>query len=425
MKDFIVIFALVSDILFFSLCAIVGYEYEGADTSPIYTLFIVLSNLGASSIIVWDILQKKVKLKKKIKQFCVLIPAIFVILYLVERIISSELSEQMTKDLSYMGIFSLPCLLAGYYIAAKGISRYTRWVEIIMLVITVAIVRTLMTLTTGLAVLGHVGMGGATYQAFSYYSAFAFCICLCFVLYGDRLYRFSFFKKPFIKYVYSVCLAIQLLGCLISGGRGGIILIFLFSVFLLIKAKKGSLILKTAICCLALLFVAPKFLSRYGLDDFFDASLERVFSYVSSDGIDLSQTSNRDEKYSIAFTHIQNHSYLGGGIFTSNAEIGYPHNMFIEFLQQGGILYLVFWCIVLYSLFYKGIIKQKNYGEFILFPFIFYPLVYLQFSGSYLTTGLFWFMLAYLSYAIMMRKNKSTHNNKKISLSIIKGNRGL
>ena len=111
----------------------------------------------------------------------------------------------------------------------------------------------------------------------------------------------------------------------------------------------------------------------------------------------MSRTSGRDIVYATILKSISKRPIFGYGIFNSNASEHGAHNIFLELLLQGGIIYLLFWIIVFY-LFVRRlllIIKYDN-SNLILIPLSVYPFTLLLFSGSYLEQPLFWFVIAYV-----------------------------
>ena len=130
----------------------------------------------------------------------------------------------------------------------------------------------------------------------------------------------------------------------------------------------------------------------------FKSSLERVFSYLTPNGIDMSQTSGRDHVYRDAIELIKQSPIIGYGIFGFFKVYGsYPHNFFLEILLQGGILLLFAILIIIISLI-KKIIYMIKYNEelrIILIIFL-YPIVMLMFSGTYTSDSIFWFSISFI-----------------------------
>ena len=86
---------------------------------------------------------------------------------------------------------------------------------------------------------------------------------------------------------------------------------------------------------------------------------------------------------------------MGRGLFRSIQEI-YPHNFFLEVTEQGGVLYLLFWIVMLVFLARKIDAMIVHEHLYILFPLAIYPAVFLMFSGTYTITSMFWFVICYV-----------------------------
>ena len=122
----------------------------------------------------------------------------------------------------------------------------------------------------------------------------------------------------------------------------------------------------------------------------------RVFSYISGSGIDISETSGRDEIWQFCIPFVYNRPLFGYGIFSYTTYLGplYPHNFLLEVLIQGGIFYFILWLFVLIVFFIKLraiLIRDKN--NILLLTTIVTSFSFLSFSGTYLQNGLFWFSL--------------------------------
>lgn len=129
------------------------------------------------------------------------------------------------------------------------------------------------------------------------------------------------------------------------------------------------------------------------------ASGTRLFSYISADGIDLTQTSNRDAFYNHALLYIKESLFFGYGPFSYVKKTGdfYSHNIFLDILLHGGIVYLSIWIIIFIRFFMKlKLILKNNTNEIILLIPILSSFILLMFSGTYLEESLFWFSISYV-----------------------------
>lgn len=300
--------------------------------------------------------------------------------------------------------YSMPSALIGIILAKCDKEAYfAKYLEPIMLLITSASIAGLkygLGAGSMLMVDTENGMG---MQSLSYYTAFAFSLNLYFLLLGDELENRFRYTKTVVYKVFSVTLlVVQLVSVLSSGGRGGSVLLILSAlmiVFLKLITKKGRsknmffpFLLISAAIVLAVNFMPENILNLISIGQ------DRAFSYLSNGGIDMSETSNRDIVYADAIGAITDSPIIGYGLLMkgSKFEGTWPHNLILEILLQGGFILLLIFSFIFIKFLNKLVrMIRKGHGHYIL-PIVLYPIVMLCFSGSYISTGLFWFSLAYV-----------------------------
>ena len=198
-------------------------------------------------------------------------------------------------------------------------------------------------------------------------------------------------------------LVVQVVVSLSSGGRGGFVLIAASAVILLfLRMRKGGSsggmkFLFTMLLLVAVAFLAVQFMPE-NIRNAVNIGSQRTFSYLTKNGIDMSETSNRDDVYGAALQAIGDSPVIGYGLLMKGTYIegSWPHNIFLEVMLQGGIIYMMFFLIVAFSWLTKlRLMINRGHGSYII-PVALYPFVMLLFSGSYISTGLFWFSLAYV-----------------------------
>ena len=194
------------------------------------------------------------------------------------------------------------------------------------------------------------------------------------------------------------------MGAILCGGRGAmvVILAYIFCAFLSVgdedyeqKRRKNILFIFIVVAFVAIYLYAEN-------NAVLSQRLDRVFSYITSEGIDMSQTSNRDIVYSDAMAHINKSPIIGHGIYSYYYLEGlndYPHNLFLETMLEGGYMYTLFWAAFLLVTF----LKLNNIRKYhipsvyriciVLFVF---AITKLMFSSSYSHEMLFWFGLTYI-----------------------------
>lgn len=229
--------------------------------------------------------------------------------------------------------------------------------------------------------------------------------------------RFIFFQRRLFRY-FTVFLLICLAICVaVSGGRGGMVLMLLYFIVVPLLLKKNFIrifIIYLFVGIVAFLIINYLMSGNSELATYLDYGLNRAFEYLSSDGVDMSKTSNRDDAYSFALNLIQESPLFGYGFFRTIGEFGYPHNFFLEILLDGGVVLLLITMGILIAIFKKIILMIKLKCNMIIIILSLYTFISLLFGGSYLLRGLFWFCVSYLlSSNVKQIKNKV---NKSVAL---------
>lgn len=411
MRELIFTITLNISYLFFAINSILGNEYKGANESSSYILsvtgFIALSLI----FIFGDFLFKKVAPLRKINFLFYLIPLFFCFIYLIEFQFNTATYNYFILYLA----FSFPATYIGTYVAAnKSLKDMAKWWDLVSLIITLGLIISF----PKIIFLKEVSLGGANYQTISYMAAYAYSINLFSLLFRDKYPRFKLLQSKLYNAISFLFLFFQIICVFISGGRGGFVVVFLGSVILLYKKFKGHIIWRkvilVTIAIVLSIILFPKILPLE-LKNTIQIGSGRLFSYISSKGIDMSETSGRDIVYSTVIKSIIEQPIIGHGIFNVNASEHAAHNIFLEFLLQGGMVYFLFWIIILVLLYHKynRTLKVDNIN-LLLIPIAIYPFIELLFSGSYMTTSLFWFVIAYI-FNIKIKKEESLYiGNSKI-----------
>ena len=395
MRDVVFVLTLFWAQFYFSINSILGITYSGSDASKTYVLG--LGTLAFLSILL--VAYKSGRLMVKYKLFTILIPIFFCFFYLIEQMTDSS---DLSRYLVFYFVMCLPPSYIGVYLANHGgIGRLSKWLDVMMLILTTGL---FMSLRQSMMTSNFETMvGGMSYQQASYLSAIAYSLNLCGLLYGKNYVRYKIMNHIAIKWICVVLLLVQFLGCISSGGRGGFLLVILVTIILFVFKIKSRNIgyLLVAIALFVLVFV----LCQDSLSFLFQGSrYERAFSiFTKSD-----TASSRSVVWNYADRFIKNYNYVGAGIFKyyglfeKKFDQPYAHNIFLELLCQGGLLYFMIGC----CLVAKGIIRipkiiRLDSSNILLIPLGLYSLVYLMLSGSYMEEGLFWFVLAYaFSYSL-------------------------
>ena len=400
MIGFILLFTILNQNVFFTLMALLGTSYSGIDDSPLYVISVVgLDIISCLYIFFYEILNYK-KAKGSIKWY--FIPLIFFILYMFNVAFPYSTGNDDSSILfRNFIVFSIPSIAIGNFCYRyEKMNLLLKNIDIMVLLMTLGVLRAM----PQMFFLGEFSIGGATYQTLSYVSAFSFGLNLCNILGASDEIRYPFFRSSVYQIFSIILLFVQILGVLISGGRGGMVLLLLNAVMLLYYLGKQHIkkMFLFLIVFLPLSYLAVSNISYSGISDFIDRGVNRIFSYVSSSGIDMTETSGRDIVYETAIECIEEKPLLGHGLFQqydlikSKSGNPYCHNIFLEVLLQGGIIYLIVFISLMLFLLKKMMIIIKKKSEYSLIPLFMYPATMLLFSGTYITCSLFWFILSYV-----------------------------
>ena len=393
MRDFVFTYALFSSMLFFSLAAILGIDYSSVGGGGLFQYY-----SGASSVIV-IIVFFMYYVRQKITSRNV-ITFLIIALYFFSGILSG-----FWRDSSFLrfAVFCIPASFIGlYYGNLMSIDGMIKWLDLVKLILTIALLFLSRRLSLAIA------QGDSYYsQTLSYYAAMGFLLDLYLLDSGNGTPRFSFFCSKIVRFIDYLLLFLYPVVILYSGGRGGFITLIvglLVYVLFINKTRNGNNVLLSAflMLCLIGLFAMIFDISSYGFLSEIQHNSARVFSYVSSGSIDISETSGRDFVYSRSIDLIGANPF-GYGLYSYKKVfmplVGqrYPHNLFLEWLMQGGVIFFLVWMVSLVLLIRKMIrINRVVSLSYLFIPFLIYPLVQLLFSASYVEEPFFWFSFCFM-----------------------------
>ncbi len=367
---------------FYAINSLLGFKYGGIEGNSVYLIISLSSSIIGYLFIFSDLLKMKKVINITAFLFC--IPLFLILSYFV----SQEFNSVTNLSIQLFFLFSLPSLLIGFIVGYKGeISLFRRGFVFVALLITMSIIKISNDLYSAKFEDFDTIFGGASYQTLSYTCAFCYSIILFKHLYPIST-KFSFFNLFNLFFLLVLFSAI-----ILSGGRGGAVIVILNTfLFILFRYRlKGLFIFSlTAFFLFFLVIVNSSFYEVFLIRG------SRVFSYISGSGIDVSETSGRDEIWQFCMPFVYNRPLFGYGIFSYTTYLGplYPHNFLLEVLIQGGIFYFILWLFVLIVFFIKLraiLIRDKN--NILLLTTIVTSFSFLSFSGTYLQNGLFWFSL--------------------------------
>lgn len=388
-RDFWLVYCLVADLLFFCWAGIFGMKFEGSDSSLVYKIFMTLSGSVVIGYTLLQVLRRNVHMGVSAWVLLFFLPLLFAVDYFWETSVKMIDIGKLNPFVLMMVCFSYTGICSGVCIAQRGIGHYARWLDVVMLIITVSLFISILG-----ALAGIVSVGGASYQTLAYLGGFSFCINLCMILWGDNYRRLPLFRSRLWRRLAFVLLAVQLVACLVSGGRGGFVTLAIGSMYMLWRSRHlGKTVILSALCVLAVAAVTS-------VDDesvlmrTLEKNSVRTFDYIDSDKESFKRKTGREGVYKTALEKFVGTGYMGEGLCQGIVS-GYPHNVVLEILMQGGLLYMMVWTMVFLKLFRHIHYLNANDGAWILYPLIFYHFIMLIFSGTYLTAPLFWFVISY------------------------------
>lgn len=407
LKYFIFSLDLFSQEFFFCTCSLFGITYNGVGSSSIYVVYSVV----LFALTMFFVLKDLIKSKRQIsKPFFLLLPFIMSFIFLIEYQITPPTGIEWTwKSYVFFMLFCMPAMYVGTSMSVrKEINPIYPYMDTVLIVMALGLIRSVPTLlATGMASL----TGG---ESSGDYNTIAYCSALCFgsIYYGllaNRPDRFGIFRSKIFRIFSVVLLPALAFASFSSGGRGGSLLLIIMFLYLTWKYFKNASPIRIAILGIPILaivaFAAVKLVqSNSLLSAAFEHGTDRAFSYITGNGVDMSQTSNRDIIYENALNAVKEDPIAIRGFFRTIGMRGYPHNFFIEILLDGGLIYFFIWIVYLFNIFRKGY-KMINRDPDLFFMMVvsLYVLVSCFFGGTYLMTGLFWFILALIHNYILIK----------------------
>lgn len=204
---------------------------------------------------------------------------------------------------------------------------------------------------------------------------------------------------------YETSLLIAMIWLLVfAGGRGPLVcMVGFIAIRLMLKSKK-NLILGVCLVIIAMVVVfnferIVLFIAEQSGELGIQSGLNTYLKYgnVFSD-------SGRMDIYIYSFERFLEHPFLGYGILGDRVVLGeinrsYPHNLFLEFLLQYGIIITSFLVFIIARGCLKVIkLKKEKKNQYILFNMLFYSTGFaiLMFSSSYLIHPEFFALLGIL-----------------------------
>lgn len=415
--NLLIVFSVYVSLIYPIVLSLFGLSWASSDENPLYLIVVLGCNsLTCLYISIYEIYNYR-KAKGSILPY--FIPFIIFIIFIIENAISNTpLKENAHKELQFFFAFAMSGIFSAVYCYRYNkFYLFVKNLELLMFICSCSLIIALPKL--GVSTGGIAQIGGGNHQAISYSSALAFGVLFCSLMTKSPNGRYSIFNSKFYKIVSVPILILLCIICLIGGGRGGVILMlinFFVCTYLLAKRNFINVILILVISAIAIyLFIS---FASPSLANLFDKGFERSFAFIGVGGnIDLQNgSSGRDFVYLKAIELIINSPFVGYGFFQQYDLCQkylfqpYSHNIIIEILLQGGVIFLIIIGSFLIIIFKKLNILIKLGGNHIfLIPISSYPFIQLLFSNTYLCSPLFWFSIIFVSHSLSNTKHRTSN----------------
>jgi len=402
LKSIVPLLNMMGSDFFFAIMAVLRIQYTGVENSYLLQVYAISIGLMIIALFIKDVINES---RLSFSDLLVLLlPLFYYISYFASGVFGDTSNALATRIIVQFSIWIVPAICAAIYAAKlRSLGQLMSWMELVMIILTIGVFADIVVpMIQGRM---FVSFSGADYQRASYFSAFALGLNLYFSFFA-KSERFVFFKSPYWKAICFVLFFLQVVGVVIPGGRGGAVLGVLYialTLFLLSRRKRRTrLMLIRNLSYLALLIIVFLLVMPVLMEnEVFLKGFIRATQFISESGrINWAGTSYRDILYGNAVDLIEARPFLGYGIFgyiEKNSNI-YPHNLLLEILLQGGVVYFLVAISLLSVLIVKSVYLVKYRQEFIgVIYLLVYPFTLLMFSGSYLQSSQFWFIIVLIS----------------------------
>jgi len=418
MKGFLTLFVVYGSMIFWAFNNLIGIYYDGKESSNSYILYWLTVLILTLSVYIFS--KFKNKLTITLMEFSLLFLALIILAGYIITFYLRGSSDPVMSTIYSFGTISISSLLIGFSISRKkmNIESFAYFSDIMMLVCSMIFLPKIFTLIIS-------GMGINDIKAyFSSYQSLGYMIT---VLYGLNLYYLIYYKSLKysvlknnkailkIKWILLIC---QAIGILYTGARGPMIFFASITLILLYGSNNKKFIIKIFVIALLLLsliviilpfttFDSNTNIAMQGIYRFFSLFDKQTFIATSGD----TSASTRIILYKESIDLIYHSPIWGYGLGSSYYLLGfYPHNLLLELLIDGGVLWANLWLILIFKVFKKiFMLCKKDPVNYIILILAVKFMVMLMFSGSYVTSGELWFTLSYVLTLSVKSISKEVH----------------
>ena len=383
--------------LFFATFGLTGAEYGGLEESPVYVNYIVAMFVLVAVVFVFIFFRSRYMTRLEVGLYT------FVLLLFVNHALWHLLdpikTELTPRNLQLFVLFGLPGILAAVVLAkTNNLTTFIRLVEPLALLIGLGLI--LAIVVPYFTQIRVTGIGGASYQAASYYAAFTFGLLSYFVFRAPVMHRYVFFGSRIGNLMSLTCLPLLFIATVINGGRGAFILLTIYAsivvywlFFSRIRSYAGAAVATFAMMAVPMLGYG--LINWLGKDPILGAGYRRAVAFIGGDRgglINLAEgSSGRHRIYEIAWQGILDGPLVGYGVFGAWDRVIPPHNLLLDLWLQWGIPAGTLILTIGLYLVLKAL-KRSTESTWFFVILGFYPLVMLMFSGGYLINAFFLFV---------------------------------
>ena len=340
------------------------------------------------SMMASDLLKKRITIRE---YRVVVVLLVILLLYMLTPVFYDESQDLYT---TYLLVFGSECIRAAYIGLSLAKSDDLLKLNKVMPFFLVPSVLIIGAIGLATALIGGVirsdaeDSGGLNYQNISYYMAFAFsyfCYLLFFSNAGNK------HRNRYVSLLYLFFIVFCVLVCLMSGGRGGFVLIVFDALFLFYLYNPGNSQGRIRV------YVFMFFLSILLF------SVLSHFDVLNSDGMqrvlsNLTEDSAREDLYQSAFDAFLSSPIIGNGVGSIWWTVGYySHNIVLDLLAEVGIIGMLFFVLILAKTFFSLMNWQKSTPVLVLFLMIFVNnIVFCFFSGYWFGAMQLFFVCAFV-----------------------------
>ena len=231
---------------------------------------------------------------------------------------------------------------------------------------------------------------GANYQTIAYSMAVLFCVSFfyCFI------YKSTKSKSNIRRMVMMAAMLIQSVCCAMAGGRGGLVLLFVYIMYMCYFMIKNRVVSLNQL----LLIIVASFFCFMIVAGYLGLWESSGYSR-SSKGI---HDDDRLELWSGYIKYITESPIIGHGIGGDYFTLGfYSHNVFVDWMVETGIIGTLFLSYLFFRI-YKSLFSLAILNQIFIVIMIFfiYGVIHNMFSGYWITSNTHW-----LVFGILMSKS--------------------